>query len=64
MATPKHPKEDISGADELRRVVSNMDTTSESFNDDFTAEQLLQIYRMLVLSEWDIYPDEWHSAAL
>lgn len=50
-----------SGADELRIIVRNMDATTEGFNDRYTAEQLIQIYRMHLASEWDIYPDDWTS---
>jgi len=47
------------GAEELRLIVENMNITREDFNDRFTAEQLVQIGRMLLASEWDIYPDQW-----
>lgn len=49
----------LSGAEELRLAVSNLNATREGFNDQFTAAQLLQINRMLVLGEWDILPDMW-----
>lgn len=49
------------GADELRLIVQNMNVTRESFNDQYTLEELIQIYRMHLLSEWDFYPDEWTS---
>lgn len=48
-----------SGADELRTIARNMDATTESFNDRFTAEQLLTIGRAFLASEWDFYPDQW-----
>lgn len=51
--------DDRTGAEELRLIVSNMDATREGFNDDKTVEQLIQIGRMLLASEWDIYPDQW-----
>ncbi len=47
------------GAEELRLLVSNLDYTSESFNDRWTLEQLVQLHRMLQASEWDILPDVW-----
>lgn len=47
------------GAEELRAVVSIIDGLRESFNDRFTAEQLLKLVRMHWASEWDIPPDEW-----
>ena len=48
-----------SGAEILRLIVRNMDTTKESFNDQFSVEELVQIYSMQLASEWDFYPDEW-----
>jgi hypothetical protein len=56
--------ERLSGAEELRLCVSNMNVVSESFNDQFTTAQLLQIHRMHILSEWDIYPDKWTTRQL
>ena len=58
MATTKI-QEKRSGADELRLIVSNLNATREGFSDSYTAEQLIQIGRMLLASEWDIYPDQW-----
>lgn len=48
-----------SGADTLRLVVQNMDGTREAFNDRFTLEQLVQVYRMQLASGWDFRPDQW-----
>lgn len=47
------------GAEELRKVVRVLDDMREDFSDRFTAEQLLQLVRMLWRSDWDIYPDHW-----
>lgn len=55
----------MTGIDELRNAVSLFDGCHESFNQSernpFTAEQLLQIYRMhqKCECECDFYPDEW-----
>lgn len=51
----------LTGAEEMRLCVSNMNVNRESFNNRFTAAQLLQINRMLILSEWEIYPDQWSA---
>lgn len=51
----------LTGAEEMRLCISNANITSESFNDRYTAAQLLQINRMLILSEWEIYPDKWST---
>ena len=59
MSTIQETTNDRTGAEELRLIVSNMNTTSETFNDRYTLEQLVQIGRMLLASEWDIYPDQW-----
>jgi hypothetical protein len=47
------------GCDLLRLVVRNMDSDSETFNQRFTAEQLLQIGRMHLDSEWELPPSHW-----
>lgn len=49
----------LSGIDLLRLIVHNAGNTREDFWDGKTAEQIIQIGRMHLLSEWDIYPDEW-----
>ena len=49
----------MSGADQLRLIASNIDCTNETFNGRYSADQLLKIFRALVLSEWDIMPDCW-----
>jgi hypothetical protein len=57
--------EAMSGIDLLRLIVGNLDRCREDFmhpappRKPFTPEQLIQIGRMRLLSEWDIYPDEW-----
>lgn len=51
----------LTGAEELRLCESNLSHTIESFNDRFTAAQLIQINRMLVVSEFDIFPDQWSA---
>ena len=50
---------DMTGAELLRLIVSNINATNESFNDEYSLEELIQIHRMFLLSEWDIYPDCW-----
>jgi hypothetical protein len=47
------------GIEELRAAVLLFDNTRESFNLDFTAEELLQIARMQRASGWDFCPDQW-----
>jgi hypothetical protein len=56
-ADPK-PRE-RTGAEELRIIVRNLGITSESFNERFTAEQLIQIGRMQLACGWDFLPDRW-----
>jgi hypothetical protein len=43
----------------LRLMVRNFDGCRESFNQRFTAEQLLKLHKAWMLSEWDISPDRW-----
>lgn len=51
--------EERTGIEELRLMVNNFDSCREDFLDRFTLEQLVQIHRMWLASEWDIYPDTW-----
>ena len=55
----KEELNDMTGAELLRLIVSNLNATTESFNDQYSLEELIQIHRMFLLSEWDIYPDCW-----
>ena len=55
----KEELNDMTGAELLRLIVANLNATTESFNDQFSLEELVQIHRMFYLSEWDIYPDCW-----
>lgn len=43
----------------LRLYMGNLDHCREDFLDKFTTDQLVQIARMHVASEWDFYPDVW-----
>lgn len=45
------------GAEELRRVVSVLNSSTEAAVDDFDTEQVIRIVRACWGSEWDIYPD-------
>ncbi len=49
----------LTGIERLRRAVSTFNAVNETFNDQFTAEELLLIHRMYCLADWDLYPDEW-----
>ena len=52
----------MTGANELRAIVRAMDNENEGFNDRYTAEELVAIYRALFASEWDISPSRWSAA--
>lgn len=52
-------KHAMTGAEELRAAHNVIDGMRESFNDRFTAAQLLTLWRALHLCEWDITPDQW-----
>lgn len=54
----------LSGSDLLRLVVQNMDRCGTDFNQRFTAEQLIQLHKMFLESEWEIYPDQWTERQL
>jgi hypothetical protein len=47
------------GIDTLRKAVNVFNNCNESFNDAWTAEQLLAIYRAYQKCGWDITPDQW-----
>lgn len=55
----KEELNELTGAELLRLIVQNVNTTRESFNDQYSLEELIQIHRMFLLSDWDIYPDDW-----
>lgn len=48
-----------SGADLLRLIVRNMDDAPESFNDQFSAAELFNIYAAHIACGWDYPPHEW-----
>jgi hypothetical protein len=49
------------GIDELRETVAAFDGVRESFNQEYTARQLLLIRRAWLQCEWDFSPDQWKS---
>lgn len=50
-----------SGADTLRLIVNGMNYCLESFNDRFTAEELVAIGKAYITCGWDILPDTWEE---
>lgn len=48
-----------SGIDQLRKAVNLFDGCNESFNQRFSAVELVQLHHMYTLCGWDIPPDEW-----
>lgn len=51
--------DEMSAIEHFRLMVQNFNGCTESFNERFSAVQLLAIHRAWMLSEWDIYPDSW-----
>lgn len=43
----------------LRLMVQNFNSVNETFNTRFSMLELLAIHRAWMLSEWDIFPDNW-----
>lgn len=43
----------------LRTIVREMDDSRESFNQLWSATQLVKIYEMHLRSEWEFPPDRW-----
>lgn len=54
----------MTGANELRHVVRMIDDWPESFNDRFTAGELLMLAAALRASDWEIGPWLWTSRQL
>ncbi len=50
---------EYSGIELLRYSVRLLDSCLETFNQKYSAEELLKIAEMMQKSEWDIYPDAW-----
>jgi hypothetical protein len=50
------------GAQELRRVVSCLNSCAESAIDAFTAEEIIKLVRACWASGWDIWPDNLTDA--
>jgi hypothetical protein len=48
--------------DELRKAVRTIDWMRESFNDKFTAQELLRLITVARECEWDLMPDQWTAA--
>jgi hypothetical protein len=49
------------GIETLRHAVKVLDTCNETFNQKYTAVELLKLVRIAGLSKWDIYPDHWST---
>ncbi len=49
----------MTGAEELRAAVKALSHCNETFLDEFTAEQLLKLWRAWRACGWDYFPDQW-----
>jgi len=49
----------MSGVDQLRAAVRLFNNCNETFNQKFTPEELMKLWRGYKLCEWDITPDDW-----
>jgi hypothetical protein len=56
--------DDRTPIEELRSLVKAFDGNTESFNADYSLEQLLLIRRAWKDGEWDVFPDQWPAPAL
>ena len=45
--------------EELRRAVRVIDRMRESFNQEYTAQELLRLMVVCWACDWDVLPDEW-----
>lgn len=57
-------KTKVFGIDALREAVGAFNHCSETFNQKYSAEELLKIHAVWKLIEWDFPPDEWTSYQL
>ena len=51
--------EPLAGIEALRQAVNLFSNCTESFNEQFTAAELMKLYEAYTRSEWDIPPDQW-----
>ncbi len=58
------PNRELSGIEEIRRARNVFATCIETFNDRYTAEELIKIYRAYRASNHDILPDMWETRQL
>ncbi len=49
------------GIHELRQAVKAFSRNNETFNQRFTAEELITIWRAWKKSEWDFLPEQWEE---
>jgi hypothetical protein len=54
-------KNTYDGIDQLRLAVRLFDNCNETFNQRFTGEELLTLWRMYRECGWDIPPDRWSN---
>lgn len=47
------------GIDELRKAVKMLDACNETFNQQFSAVELLRLAKAQQASAWCFFPDEW-----
>jgi hypothetical protein len=49
------------GIETLRHAVKVLNDCNETFNQRYTATELLELVRIAGLSKWDFYPDQWSA---
>lgn len=54
--------DELESTDLLRYAVKLFDGCRETFNQMYTAKDLLKLARIMRRCEWDITPDEWSPA--
>jgi hypothetical protein len=53
------PNEQLSGIDQLRTAVKAFAHCKEDFLYQFTAEELIKLWRVSRQCDMDLYPDQW-----
>lgn len=49
------------GIEEIRHAAASFSRNNETFNQRFTAEELIIIWRAWNQSGWDFYPEQWEE---
>lgn len=55
---------ELTGVEQLRRTVALLNNCNETFNDRYTAAELMRLGEMYRACAWDFAPDRWEGRQL